>query len=82
MARGWESKSIEQQIEDARTDIKTSESSATESEQIEKQKYEGLRLQRARIVQELKSARNPRYREILNKMLQHIEESLKRKVKN
>ncbi len=76
MARGWESKSVEQQIEDARMDSNQS-SSPHSAVNIElRQKREGLQLQRARILQEMDSARNPRYQELLKQMLLHIDGQL------
>jgi hypothetical protein len=77
MARGWESKSVEQQIEDARTD--PSRSSAPSSTPVEveaRHRREGLLLQRSRILQEIQAAHNPRYRELLKEMLRHLENQL------
>jgi hypothetical protein len=77
MARGWESKSVEQQIEDAQTDPNRSPASGGELEEIElRRRREGLLLQRARVLQEIEQARNPRYRELLNAMLHHLETQL------
>jgi hypothetical protein len=74
MARGWESKSIEQQIEDARADSSPSSATSSSSEDFEgRQKREGLLLQRSRILQEINSARNPRYQEMLHEMLRHLD---------
>lgn len=74
MARGWESKSIEQQMEEAQMDRSQAMTKAPPPVEIELQhKRDGLRLQRTRILQELDSARNPRYRELLNEMLRHLE---------
>jgi molecular chaperone GrpE (heat shock protein) len=74
MARGWESKSIEQQIEDARTETSPSAATSSSSEDFKvRQKREGLLLQRSRILQEMAEARNPRYQEMLKEMLPHID---------
>jgi len=74
MARGWESKSVEQQIEDAQADPDRSAMPATTLAEIERQKrQEGLLLQRSRIIQEIETARNPRYQELLKEMLHHVE---------
>jgi hypothetical protein len=78
MARGWESKSVGQQIEEAGMESKISSSWVPASEQSERQKLEGLRLQRARIIQELESSRNSRFRELREIELQHIDEELQR----
>jgi hypothetical protein len=77
MARGWESKSIEQQIEDARTDANRSPALTSAPAEAElRQRREGLLLQRSQILQEIESAHNLRYRELLNEMLRHVESQL------
>jgi hypothetical protein len=77
MARGWESKSVERQIEDARTGPNRFPAKAASVAEIELlQKREGLLLQRSRLLQEIESARNPRYRELLKEMLRHLEYQL------
>jgi hypothetical protein len=76
MARGWESKSVEQQIEDSQTD-QNAAALLTAPDEIElRRKREGLLLQRSRILQEIEAARNPRYRELLKEMLHHIDNQL------
>jgi len=77
MARGWESKSVEQQIEDAREDSNSSSPKASTPTEIElRQRREGLLLQRLRVLQEIASARNPRYQALLKEMLRHLESQL------
>ncbi len=77
MARGWESKSIEQQIEDARMSSNQGPTLSSAPDQVQlRQKREGLLLQRARILQEIATARNPRYREMLSEMLRHLDSQL------
>jgi hypothetical protein len=76
MARGWESKSVEQQIEDARMDSNQSSPIASEPDIELRIKQEGLMLQRARILQEMESARNPRYQEMLKQKLLYIDSQL------
>ncbi len=77
MARGWESKSVEQQIEDALADSMRSPASNQAPEEAQlRQKREGLLLQRSRILQEIESARNPRYRALLDEMLRDLESRL------
>ena len=77
MARGWESKSVEQQIEDARTDSDQSSSTGTPPAEAElRKKREGLLLQHSQILQQIASARNPRYQELLKEMLRHVEGQL------
>jgi hypothetical protein len=77
MARGWESKSVEQQIEDARADPNRSSGLNSTPAEIEvRQRREGLLLQRSRILQEIESARNPLYQKMLKEMLRHLESQL------
>jgi hypothetical protein len=75
MARGWESKSVEQQIEDAPTYNSTVGPVAPDDIEL-RQKQEGLRLQRSRILQEIEAAHNPRYRDLLKEMLHHLDNLL------
>lgn len=77
MARGWESKSVEDQIgdaeaaKDARVKRKVSELKRERQGQ-----RESLLLSRAQIVGRLKSATNERYRTQLEKSLQHLDDQL------
>jgi hypothetical protein len=50
-------------------------SSAPDQVQL-RQRREGLLLQRARVLQEIETARNPRYREMLGEMLRHLDDQL------
>ena len=76
MARGWESKSVEIQIEEsgsAAPDI----DNMPRKESVElRSKRQGLMLQRSRFLQEMETARNPRYREMLNELLKNVEKEL------
>jgi hypothetical protein len=77
MARGWESKSVEQQIEDAQVDPNRTPSTNASPGEVElRRRREGLLLQRSRIRQEIDSARNPRDQELLKEMLRHLESQL------
>ncbi|MBN1568224.1 MAG: hypothetical protein JXA73_10285 [Acidobacteria bacterium] len=73
MARGWESKSVEAQIEEAGSAV-SGIGYASRKEPVElRYKREGLMLQRSRILQEIEAARNPRYRSMLDELLNHVE---------
>jgi len=77
MARGWESKSVEAQIElaESRRSLKQAVVvNAKEAERIKKR--ESLLLSRTRVLHDLGSANNPRYREILQAALKHLDEKL------
>ena len=73
MARGWESKSVEAQIETAESGESAQQRGPLSLEQrLRLQKREGLLLARARALQDLETARNPRYRQMLQEVLDHI----------
>jgi hypothetical protein len=74
MARGWGSKSVESQIEEAGSTAASAKNSVPRMETAEiRCKREGLMLQRSRILQDMKSARNPRYRNMLDEILSCVE---------
>jgi hypothetical protein len=77
MARGWESKSIEIQIEDANSGTSSDPKGGLPRMEIDKKrKREDLLLQRSRILQDLASARNPRYRLLLEEKLTHLDNEI------
>jgi hypothetical protein len=75
VARGWESKSVELQQDDARSAGEPKRSLTPEQREIESRK-EGLKLSRTRILAQLESATNPRYRTILEQELATINEQI------
>ena len=75
MARGWESKSVEQQQEDAST--QQNHRAPLTPEQIQQEnRRRGLLMSRERIVQQLASASNPRHRQMLEAALAELEKQL------
>jgi hypothetical protein len=77
MARGWESKEIESQIEAAEARASLSKKKRISAEQVQLQRErEGLELSRTRVVQDLASAVNPKYREQLQRSLEHLDQKL------
>ena len=73
MARGWESKSVEDQIESAAERL-SQKHLASSPEQLEKnRKREVLLLSRARVVHDLEVARNDRYRVMLEHALRDLD---------
>jgi hypothetical protein len=77
MARGWESKSIEDQIGDAEA-AKEDQAKQTLSQQgraLENQR-QNLQLSRIQIMGRLKAATNPQYRTQLEAALQDLEKKL------
>ena len=78
MARGWESKSVESQIEAAEERASLANRRALAAEEIRLQRErESLELSRTRVLQDLASAVNPKYREMLQRSLGFLEEKLK-----
>jgi hypothetical protein len=77
VARGWESKSVESQIEEAdQQQVDSNPRSPTPESRALLQKMESLRLSRSRLLQQLEQARHPRHREVLLKGLQAIEKEI------
>jgi hypothetical protein len=77
MARGWESKSVESQIESAESKRAAScreQCSAIEADRI--QQRQSLLLSRTRVLHDLEHASNPRYRQILEAALKHLDQKL------
>jgi hypothetical protein len=77
MARGWESKSVEAQIELAESRHPARHGpvlNAVEADRIKKR--QSLLLSRTRVVHDLETAHNPRYREILLAALKHLDDKL------
>jgi len=75
MARGWESKSVESQIEDAGAHADRA-SSLTPGQRERKQKREGLELSRRRVLQELETTRSPARRTSLEHALAFLDEEI------
>jgi hypothetical protein len=76
VARGWESKSVElQQQDDANSTGELKPRLTPEQRKIESHR-EGLKLSRSRILEQLHSAENPRYRKILEQALAELDEQI------
>ena len=76
MARGWESKSVEQQQEEA-TSSQPRGKVLTPEQIAEQQKRRGLELSRQRILQQLEMASNPQHRSMLQAALAELDTQLK-----
>lgn len=77
MARGWESKAVEGQIEErtVRRDARLPKlPSARQLELIRKK--EDLLLSRKRVLHDIEAAHNPRYKQILTAALAHLDREL------
>jgi len=79
MARGWESKSVESQIESAQSQPRAAiRATLTEAQLKRLREREILTLSRTRVSREMESSRNPRYLELLTRELQAIEQQLQK----
>jgi hypothetical protein len=80
MAKGWESKSVEeQQSLSSETQITDEIRQRLTKERAEKlRSLQALNLSRARVVQQLERCTNDRYREMLQKELAHLEKEIQK----
>jgi hypothetical protein len=77
MARGWESKSVEAQTDEAESLRSADLENVPDPETLELiRKKETILLSRIRVVRDLKSAQNPRYKALLNKALRDLDAQL------
>lgn len=77
MARGWESKAVEAQIEEGKPvrDERDPAPSSTEG-RVRQQRLESLRLSRSRVLEQLERAQHSAHREVLLKGLQAVEKEI------
>jgi hypothetical protein len=79
MARGWESKSVEEQIEAAQSRTLKPAGDQPSAAQINvMRERENILLSRTRVMRELQATKNPRYVTLLNRELKSLEENLQR----
>ncbi|MGD1214958.1 MAG: hypothetical protein ABR861_08220 [Terriglobales bacterium] len=76
MARGWESKSVEQQQAEMSEQRKSVRAPISPDEQQRNRKREGLLLSRGRLTQQLQAASNPRHREMLEQAIAELDRQL------
>jgi molecular chaperone GrpE (heat shock protein) len=77
MARGWESKSVEDQMEAAesrRAAVLSKKLSVVEDALARER--EQLQLSRTRVLHDIEHANNPRYQDILRGALKHLDDKL------
>jgi hypothetical protein len=77
MARGWESKSVESQMEDAENRKKLSATYLTPQQKIRQSELESLELSRTRVLHDLTGTLHPRHRESLEAALKFLEEKIR-----
>ena len=76
MARGWESKSVEEQQSEARAAAPAGRRLRTPEEVASEEKRYALKLSRSRVVQQLESTQNPSYRRMLEAALADLDRQL------
>jgi hypothetical protein len=76
MARGWESKSVEQQQEEMAERRRTVPAARSLDEQERNRKREGLILSRQRLNQQLQTASDLRHREMLERAIAELNSQL------
>jgi hypothetical protein len=74
MAKGWESSSVEDQIEQAQATKREAPKKRSTAQEMEAhRRREVLLLSRVRVERDLKASQNPRYREQLTKALSDLD---------
>jgi len=78
MARGWESKDVQAQLEEKKAVPQTQDSKSQKSaEQIRReQERRGLQLSRTRILNDLETATHPNHRKSLEAALAHLDKKI------
>lgn len=77
MARGWESKDVESQVEEKRTMSAAPGKGPKSPEDIRReQERRDLQLSRTRVVNELQNASNPNHRKSLEAALAHLDQKI------
>lgn len=77
MARGWESKSVELQMESAEAHVRPSSDTHLDVAELDLLRKKGnLLLSRTRVLRELETSHNPRYRSQLTKALTDLNAQL------
>ena len=69
MARGWESKSVEAQIEESDSETSTNQQALSADELHTALRRNDLLLSRKRVLQQLETSTNERYSELLRRTL-------------
>jgi endonuclease I len=77
MARGWENKAVESQIEEAESRAERAQATKLRPAELQiRQERESLELSRTRVLQDLAAAQNPKYRELLQRSLRYLDEKI------
>ena len=77
MARGWESKAVEDQVQESQSkNDRSNKAQLTPSDAELNRRREVLALSRTRVQRELESSQNPRYKEQLTRALADLDAQL------
>jgi TATA-binding protein-associated factor Taf7 len=77
MARGWESKSVADQIEDGeRRSQRVDNADRSPETRLQRERLEALRLSRSRTLAQMDSASSPAYRQMLERALSALEREI------
>lgn len=76
MARGWESKSVEQQQAEATSESRKSLPQLTTAQLKVQRQKQGLLLSRQRVLQQLGAAQNPNHRKMLEHALSDLDSQI------
>jgi len=77
VARGWESKSVEEQVNNRQAELESAGKKKPSRLEIEQNsKRESIRLARSRASRELQSTHDDRYRALLERTLAHLDSEL------
>lgn len=77
MARGWESKSVEDQIAEAEERKRTAASpKLSAAEQVERERIAGLQMARSRLLEQLRRVRSEAHQQMLKRALADVESQL------
>jgi hypothetical protein len=77
MARGWESKDVESQVDAAEERAALAKlPKLTPAEAERKGQRESLQLSRTRVLHDIETSQNPRYRATLEAALKHLDDKI------
>jgi hypothetical protein len=77
MARGWESKGVEEQIREREAESeRAAKKPVTPEHAALRTRREGLQMARARALEELRSTRHQRRRDLIERTIQHLDAQL------
>ena len=76
MARGWESKSVEQQQADMVNPAKSSGPRLSPAQKLLNRKREGLSLSRKRLAHQLETTTRPQHRQMLEQAIAELDKQL------